>query len=250
MSFLLWLALVITVAALFLLVRYTFLLEQLAGTDSLTGLSNRREFDSRGEVAIRQSRRHSVALSLLLLDLDGLKQVNDCAGHAEGDRVLQQLAESVKQACRDTDIAVRWGGDEFAVLARGAESEGALLLARRIRAELRERQGAGGATVSIGVAELAPEEDGGLDELFDRADRALRRAKTGAGERIVFEAFPPLLSVPSYCRLFMSSTERCTACGEEGVLTPNIRYPGIFLCEDCHERSQPGEDRYDIGVCD
>lgn len=165
-------------------------LQQLATTDPLTGLPNRRHFLAMLEKeAARMQRSGSGSAALLMLDLDHFKLVNDNYGHAAGDKVLRSFAERVRDSLRKTDHAGRLGGEEFGVLLYGTERQGAVEFAER----LRERIEAGEAevgdgrtlriTVSIGVTQLSGD-DVSADSALARADDALYRAKDGGRNRV------------------------------------------------------------------
>ena len=164
-------------------------LARLAVTDDLTGLPNRRRFLEALRAEAQRARRYQRTVSLLMLDLDGLKEVNDQHGHAAGDSVLRGVAQVLRASTRDTDLPARLGGDEFAVLLPETEPEAALRLAERIRAGVagwRAQLDGGpvGATVSIGVVSA---QGAALPELplFMRlADEALYEAKA-AGRNTV-----------------------------------------------------------------
>ena len=163
-------------------------MEQLAITDPLTGVFNRRHFWVLAEQEIRQSRRRSSSFCVVLMDLDHFKAVNDTYGHAAGDEALRVFVRRVQGAVREVDVLGRHGGEEFSLLLSGTEPDHGLLVAERIRAavcaspiefedkvfELR---------VSIGVA--AGSEDGSLDALLARADEALYTAKREGRDRVV-----------------------------------------------------------------
>jgi diguanylate cyclase (GGDEF)-like protein len=165
-------------------------LARLAVTDDLTGLPNRRRFLEALRAEAQRARRYQRALSLVMLDLDGLKDVNDRHGHAAGDAVLRGVAQALRAGTRDTDLPVRLSGDEFAVLLPETEPEAALRIAERIRAGVAALQvpvdgGTAGATVSLG---LVSAEGAALPELprFLRlADEALYAAKAAGRNRIV-----------------------------------------------------------------
>lgn len=147
-------------------------------TDTLTGLFNRRYFDHGLATEIARARRRDEPLSLLLLDMDALKALNDRSGHRAGDLALRHIATSLERGCRATDWVARLGGDEFVLLAPNTAGDDALALAERLRRRIKASAPRGMAvTVSVGVAEL-----GGTDELdgpalLDAADEALYRAK-------------------------------------------------------------------------
>jgi diguanylate cyclase (GGDEF)-like protein len=145
-----------------------------AVTDDLTGLYNRRRFDDALANELVRSRTFGAPLSLLLVDLDNFKVVNDEFGHQRGDDVLRRAADLVREHLRDADIAARLGGDEFAVIAPDTASAGALALAERLRQSF-GRLRAPAVTASFGVAECVEEEP--ADDLLRRTDHALYEAK-------------------------------------------------------------------------
>ena len=111
-------------------------LAALSQTDALTGLANRRALSSHLEAELRRSVRYGMPASLLLIDVDGLKQVNDSEGHSAGDRVIRNVAEAIVDCLRDTDFGARWGGDEFAIVAPNTTTEAALRSAERLVARV------------------------------------------------------------------------------------------------------------------
>lgn len=151
-------------------------LMQLAVTDSLTGLCNRRAFDERLAVEMTSINR-GANLSLLMLDIDHFKKLNDRFGHQAGDEALRKMGGILKRAVRGTDVAARYGGEEFAILLRDATETGAMVLANRILHSVRTADWAHGAiTLSVGIAErIKGQPDGKI--LLARADAALYRAK-------------------------------------------------------------------------
>lgn len=158
--------------------------------DPLTGVHNRRSFDERLSSECAASRRHKRPLSLMLADIDDFKKINDRLGHLTGDRVLRRVAETLRRNVRQEDTVFRYGGEEFAVLARETPLDGAVMLAERLRKAVSVMD-AGGvtATVSIGVAEL----DGGQpnEGLIACADRRLYLAKQHGKNRVVALDAPP-----------------------------------------------------------
>jgi diguanylate cyclase (GGDEF)-like protein len=160
-------------------------LQELARTDMLTGLLNRRAFEDRFEQEFARATRHGLPLSLLLVDVDNLKELNDRAGHRAGDMALQETASALRKGSRISDICARWGGDEFVVLAPGTGRSDAVQLAERIRPDA----GSGrpdGLTVSIGVATLDPgRPDGTPYALMSGADAALYAAKALGRDRTI-----------------------------------------------------------------
>lgn len=164
-------------------------LSRLAMTDALTGLLNRRAFFEIAHREIERCRRHHRPLSLMMLDLDHFKTINDRYGHQVGDLVLQQMVTIVKEAVRAGDVFARYGGEEFVILAPDADLDAAVALAQRIR----EALGARGlhvlgqdidVTASLGVAALADQIEG-LDTLLSHADRALYEAKSAGRNRVM-----------------------------------------------------------------
>lgn len=157
-------------------------LQQQARIDALTGAANRRQFINEAEQAIALSRRYRHALSLLMLDIDRFKSVNDTYGHHAGDLVLQTLTRVCKTELRDVDLLGRIGGEEFAVLLPETGAERALHVAERLRQAVAntaakvEDNLSVHITVSIGVATLN-DEDSSVDMLLQRADQALYDAK-------------------------------------------------------------------------
>lgn len=149
-------------------------LEHLALTDELTGLPNRRHWHDRLEHALARARRSSAPLSVIVLDLNGFKQVNDRQGHAAGDRLLRTAAACWSTALRDSDVLGRIGGDEFAVVLEQTDEETASVVAAR----LQESLPAGEVTVAVGIATWRHPEDAA--SLLSRADAAMYEEK-GAG---------------------------------------------------------------------
>jgi len=159
-------------------------LEMMANTDILTGLPNRRYALSRLDQEWDACQRYNRPISVLMIDLDHFKTVNDTLGHDAGDLVLSHAAMLMKSACRASDIACRLGGEEFLVIATNTEGATALLLAERIRAAIEAHQPKGYAllrpiTVSIGVAGSVGNKPG-WKELIKLSDAALYQIKAGS----------------------------------------------------------------------
>jgi len=159
-------------------------LSALARTDALTGLLNRRALSERLHDEVARATRYAKPLSILLLDLDGLKRFNDREGHHAGDEALQALARSLRARSRAADEAARWGGDEFMVLAPETGKAEALELAERIRAAV-ESNHPPGVTASIGVATLEPGQLASAEALEAAADAAVYAAKRRGGNRVM-----------------------------------------------------------------
>ena len=161
-------------------------LKVLSETDELTGLLNRREFSRRCDILLQVNRRSGRAISLLLLDIDHFKSVNDHHGHAVGDAVLRQLGTSLRALARSSDLVARYGGEEFLLLLPDTDAKAAAAMAQRLHEALTaiELEGRGSVTASIGIATSAnnnPTEGqrvGGFEGLFRLADSAMYQAKS------------------------------------------------------------------------
>ena len=160
-------------------------LEAQANTDPLTGLYNLRYLHRQVVQLLDLHKRYSHPFALLLMDVDGLKRINDAHGHAAGDRVLMQVAMALQRSIRSVDTAARLGGDEFCVLAPEQDTSHAALLAARLAAAVEQDMAAQEMPqvgISIGVASC-PDHGDDAEQLLDVADRAMYRAKA-AGERL------------------------------------------------------------------
>lgn len=164
---------------------------RLATLDPLTGIFNRREFFIRGENEIERNNRYNTPLSLLMLDIDYFKRVNDTFGHANGDRVLKQFVQTCKIQIRSTDIFARLGGEEFALLLPESGPEEARVTAERIRREIENQavssdsEGNIYITVSIGISAKTVENPT-LSRMIQDADNALYQAKSMGRNRVIF----------------------------------------------------------------
>ena len=166
------------------------LLQRISLTDPLTGLANRRLLDKRLREELARVHRYDHPLTLMLLDLDGLKNVNDRRGHEAGDNAIRAVARTLQKTCRSTDLAARFGGDEFAVLAPDVTELEARTLAERIRRSLGMEASWVAVnlpplTLSIGIADTRSIRELHPDRLYSAADRALYRAKAGGRDRVV-----------------------------------------------------------------
>jgi diguanylate cyclase (GGDEF)-like protein len=154
-------------------------MQELAARDKLTGLYNRRLFEEQFDAAVARSLRNGEELSLLVVDLDGLKRINDLGGHPAGDEALKALADALLASVRAGDVACRLGGDEFAVILPGATPADAIKVAERAQDTLIAR---GPYSFSGGVAR-ASANIGSIYDLYRSADIAAYRAKAAGGAR-------------------------------------------------------------------
>ncbi|MDR6772389.1 diguanylate cyclase [Azospirillum sp. BE72] len=177
------------------------LLRDAALCDPLTGLSNRRAFSGAIDRIVAGAVRNDSSLSLLMLDIDHFKEVNDARGHDAGDAVLVALSRVLERGVRQSDLVARFGGEEFAILLPSTSLDGAYQLAERLRCAVRDCdiQHDGvllHVTVSIGVSTLAPNADR-PDTLIKAADVALYCAKTNGRDRVCRARSPCQMPVPA-----------------------------------------------------
>jgi two-component system cell cycle response regulator len=163
-------------------------LEQLATTDGLTGCLNKRAFLEELQKRLKVAERFGKRLSLIVIDIDHFKKVNDTYGHAVGDRVIRALGEVLRGLKRGTDVVARFGGEEFCILCEETDSRGAILLSERVREQLAERSfetelGSFGVTCSLGIAAY-PDDAMDDGQLFELADKALYHAKQSGRNRV------------------------------------------------------------------
>ncbi len=155
-------------------------LQRLATIDSLTGINNRRNFLDLAQKEINRSKRYKHPFSLIMLDIDHFKKINDTYGHSVGDQVLIDFCGICLKTIRESDIIGRLGGEEFAVAAAESDTEATVILAERIRKNVASHTATFGnekvgVTVSLGVAQMQPDCD--LNSILERADNALYQAK-------------------------------------------------------------------------
>ncbi|WP_338487831.1 diguanylate cyclase [Pseudomonas trivialis] len=165
-------------------------LRALSITDSLTGIHNRRYFQDRLKAEMVRVRRTSGSLSVIMLDIDHFKRINDRYGHGVGDGVLQELCKRISQRLRRTDVFCRLGGEEFMVLCPGTDGQQAYSLAMELWESLRSvpMEAVGTVTASFGVASWRVDE--GIDGLLLRADSAVYLAKQAGRDRVTPEKLP------------------------------------------------------------
>jgi diguanylate cyclase (GGDEF)-like protein len=174
-------------------------LSHLATHDQLTGLANRQLLQQSMEEAIAEAERMGEPLSLVFLDIDGFKSVNDRLGHAAGDTVLRDLAERLRTAIRADDILGRMGGDEFVVICPHADARAAASIAERLRLFSGQDIEAGAVplsvSASIGVATYRPDADARptAEELLGRADAAMYESKSSGKNNVSHEPQVPTI---------------------------------------------------------
>ena len=174
-------------------------MQVLADTDALTGLLNRRAFLPLAKDAMSYFKRYRRGICVLMIDIDHFKRVNDLYGHAAGDEVIRQISRIIKDAVRTTDKAARFGGEEFVVLLRETDLQGAAIFADRIRQTVAgtvfEPDGQRlRATISVGMAGAEVTDDD-IDRTIERADRALYAAKSGGRNCVRAFEGPPAASL-------------------------------------------------------
>jgi diguanylate cyclase (GGDEF)-like protein len=163
-------------------------LRDMAMTDTLTGAANRRSANDFMEKEYRRSQNENLPLTVIMLDVDKFKNINDTYGHEQGDEVLKVITHIAKSQLRETDLLVRWGGEEFLVVAPNTDADAGLALAETIRCAIEQApiEGCNGVTVSMGVSQVAAGER--IEDALGRADTALYRAKeTGRNRSIMAE---------------------------------------------------------------
>jgi diguanylate cyclase (GGDEF)-like protein len=161
--------------------------------DPLTLLGNRTALDTTLRRELQMAERHQHELSLLMVDVDFFKKINDEYGHQRGDMVLCEIAKGIQSACRSSDISFRYGGEEFVVVLGKTDAEGAKIIAERIRQQIAEinieyNGKAIATTVSIGIATRHRTEGEHIKDLFERADKALYIAKNSGKNCVISSA--------------------------------------------------------------
>ena len=164
--------------------------EEVAATDPLTGLYNRRHFGKVLDQLVSEAQRYDTDLACVMIDLDGYKQLNDSYGHQAGDQLLVVAGKVISANMRRMDVAARYGGDEFVLLLPRASSEEAAAVVTRVRDEFRQASAVvlrrnEGVSMSVGVGSMKADRPSGVDQLVAAADAALYRAKEAGRNRIV-----------------------------------------------------------------
>jgi diguanylate cyclase (GGDEF)-like protein len=178
----------------------TELLERLASTDPLTGMSNRRSLEERVESELSLARSENYSVSCLMIDIDNLKYCNETFGHQAGDSLIQGVAAAIRIACHNAGIATRYGGDEFCLILPRADDQVASSTATRILEAVRHQSlpedPRFSIEVSIGAYTAMPNEALTAVELIARADRHLGRAKQQGKNALVTDSSPVRLASP------------------------------------------------------
>lgn len=170
------------------------LLESLSITDTLTGISNRRNFDSLLKREVNRARRHGLNLSCLMFDIDFFKNVNDTYGHLYGDEVLREIGRILRSELRGHDISARYGGEEFVILLPETDVNAAFLVAEKLREVIAKRDIVkdkikSNITVSFGIAQYDPSTMKSREQLVEASDKALYEAKrTGRNKSAIFKS--------------------------------------------------------------
>ena len=164
--------------------------KKLSVTDGLTGISNRPNMEHALSSEFERSMRYGTPLSVVLLDVDHFKGVNDTYGHQKGDEILVAIASLLKKFCRANDIAARYGGEEFLMILPQSNAQGAFKIAERVREEMMRLNFTGNesnfsVTTSCGVAELDRDHMKDADQLISAADHALYEAKNGGRNKTI-----------------------------------------------------------------
>jgi diguanylate cyclase (GGDEF)-like protein len=163
-------------------------LEKIAITDPLTGLFNRRYFESVIEKEFNKTVRYKTPTSCLVIDIDYFKRINDNYGHRKGDEVLKEIARLIKDCLRKVDTIARWGGEEFVILMPGTDSQKAYVAAERIKDTIEKNSFSGineKITISIGISSIPSEYIDSAEKFIDTADNALYEAKAKGRNLIV-----------------------------------------------------------------
>jgi diguanylate cyclase (GGDEF)-like protein len=160
--------------------------EHLSVTDGLTGLYNHRYFQEQMQTELRRAQRYDLNFSVIMVDIDNFKTINDTYGHLAGDELLKKIAVHLKQVTRDTDTVARYGGDEFVILLPETVKNDSLIVAERIRSQLQESKIAGNIQVEVSIGIAAYPDDGVYSkDIVSKADSALYKAKEEGRNRVI-----------------------------------------------------------------
>ena len=165
-------------------------LERLASTDPMTQLYNRRYFSELATTVVKLAKRSGLVYSIIMVDIDNFKRINDTYGHAVGDEVIVALAKAIKYNSRESDIVSRWGGEEFIVLLPQTDMKGAMVIAEKLRENVQNLHVVTPSeeklsfTISLGVASVDMDACCHLEELINNADKALYIAKGNGRNRV------------------------------------------------------------------
>lgn len=165
-------------------------LQHLASRDALTGLANRRLFDLLLTQEVSAIARSNGTATLMMLDLDHFKRINDVYGHLQGDKVLIRMSELLTSALRASDLIGRWGGEEFVILLRNTPLDEAMEVAESLRTRIAAEpvqlsEDTVSITVSIGAAEILASSPNAIERAYQQADKALYQAKAGGRNRVI-----------------------------------------------------------------
>lgn len=175
---------IIIILALYV-IRQNRRLDELSQTDPLTGLFNRRAFLPKINDEIERFNRYGSPLSILLIDIDHFKTINDTLGHDKGDKVLKTVSALILSRVRKTDLSVRWGGEEFMILATGTGIENAIALAEDLRQSVESSDFDIDRTITVSIGVASAQSSQTADELVKAADIALYEAKESGRNRVV-----------------------------------------------------------------
>lgn len=200
-------------------------------TDRLTGAWNRRYFDQNVQVELLRAQRFGWGLSLILFDIDHFKQINDLHGHAIGDQVLIHLSTLIRAALRETDLLIRWGGEEFMILAPGIGKYSCAHLAEKLRQQvsLYDFPGISKVTISLGISEYLFGEN--VDRCVQRADQALYEAKHQGRNRWIIDQ-----------KVLQVKEGRVQGLQWQELLSPDVLCQTQVLCEHLNQIIRTQDD--------
>lgn len=167
-------------------IRQNRLLKNLSQTDTLSGLYNRRFMNKKLEEEILKYKRYKTPFSILLLDVDFFKKINDTYGHDKGDFVIKKISTLMQQNTRDTDISARWGGEEFLILVPNSNLEGAVILANNLKQIIEKTDFITKEKITVSVGVSTFNENLNQEELLKLADNALYKAKNSGRNKVEF----------------------------------------------------------------